>query len=144
MAKQNKKMEKGGRNLILLGLLSTLIATATTGVALAIYHNSGDIYLDRSRPGFLPDEEEIEQDEKAPEEEEYVFQKDAVLNDEMVDEFLKHLQDEINGINAYEKPFGADVLSDEHLGISEPKKEADTTEGGGENSDGEAALNDGQ
>ena len=92
----------------------------------------------------MPDEEEIEQDEKAPEEEEYVFRKDAVLNDEMVDEFLKHLQDEINGINAYEKPFGADVLSDEHLGISEPKKEAGTTEGGGENSDGEAVLNDGQ
>ena len=53
-------MTKGGKNLVLLGVLAVLIATVTTCISLAIYHNSGDIYLDRSRPGFLPDEEEIE------------------------------------------------------------------------------------
>ena len=57
---ENKKMEPGGRNLVLLGVLATLIAVITTGVSLMLYHNSGDIYLDRSRPGFLPDEEEAE------------------------------------------------------------------------------------
>jgi alpha-galactosidase/6-phospho-beta-glucosidase family protein len=45
-----------------------MIALATTGVSLAIYHNSGDIYLDRSRPGFLPDEQEIKQEEQKEEE----------------------------------------------------------------------------
>ena len=128
MTKENKKMEKGARNLVILGLLSTLIATATTGVTLAIYHNSGDIYLDRSRPGFLPDEEEIEQDEKTPEVEEYEFQKDVVLDNEKIDDYLKHLQDEINSVNVYEKPFGSDVLSDEHLGITKSKGENELTE----------------
>ena len=50
-------MTTGGRNLVLLGVGSILIAFIMTGVSLAVYHNSGDIYLDRSRPGFLPDEE---------------------------------------------------------------------------------------
>ena len=52
-------MTKGSRNLVLLGVMSIVIAGATVGISLLIYHNSGDIYLDRSRPGFLPDEEEM-------------------------------------------------------------------------------------
>jgi hypothetical protein len=69
MSKRNRhlikkiKTQSGARNLVLLGLASILIAVMTTSVALAIYHNSGDIYLDRSRPGYLPDEQEIEKDE---------------------------------------------------------------------------------
>ncbi len=54
-----KKQNRGAINLIIMGLLAVLIAVSTTGISLAIYHNSGDIYLDRSRPGYLPDEEEI-------------------------------------------------------------------------------------
>ena len=54
-------MNRGGRNLIILGCIAATIALATTSVSLAIYHGSGDIYLDRSRPGYLPDKEEIEQ-----------------------------------------------------------------------------------
>ena len=38
-----EKVEKGSRNLIILGIASMLIALSTTGVSLAIYHNSGDI-----------------------------------------------------------------------------------------------------
>ena len=53
---KQKKPILGGRNLLILGIISVLIAVTTTGVSLAIYHYSGDIYLDRSRPGFLPDE----------------------------------------------------------------------------------------
>lgn len=115
--KAEKKMSNGSRNLVLLGLISTLIALTTTGVSLAIYHNSGDIYLDRSRPGYLPDEEEIEQEESEPDEEEYVFNKDAQLTDVVINEFLEELKKETDAIDAYEKPFGSDVLSDEHLGI---------------------------
>lgn len=120
--KNKKKIEKGARNLVVLGALSTVVALTTTGVALAIYHNSGDIYLDRSRPGFLPDEEEIQQDEGEREDDDYVFQKDTVLDTEKMDEFLEELQEEIDAINAYEKPFGEEVLSDERLGI--PKTES--------------------
>ena len=56
-------MTPNGRKLVVLGIASVIIALLTTSVSLALYHNSGDIYLDRSRPGYLPDEEEIEQDE---------------------------------------------------------------------------------
>ena len=54
---------KGGRNLLLLGIIATSIAFLTTFISLKIYHDSGDIYLDRSRPGFLPEKEEVEKDE---------------------------------------------------------------------------------
>ena len=140
MVKQSRKaskgkMQRGTVNLVILGVLSTAIALATTGVALAIYHNSGDIYLDRSRPGYLPDEEEIEQDEEEPEEEEYKLNKDMNVTEAEIDKFLAELQKEIDAINAYEKPFGAEILSDEHLGIPvEGKTDAaveDTTGGNG-------------
>ena len=113
-----EKIQKGAVNLVIMGVLATVIAMTTTGVALAIYHNSGDIYLDRSRPGYLPDEEEIEQVLPEAEEEDYEFDKDATLTEAEVDKFLNELQEEIDAINAYEKPFGAEVLSDEHLGIT--------------------------
>lgn len=109
-------VRQGGRNLIILGLLSTFIAICTTGVSLAIYHKSGDIYLDRSRPGYLPDEEEIE-DESENEEEDYDFQKNGKLTEAELTEFLEKLNVEIESINSYEKPFGEEVLSNERLGI---------------------------
>ena len=125
--KTTGKMTSGSRNLVIMGFLSIVIALLTTGVALAIYHNSGDIYLDRSRPGYLPDEEEIEQVENAPQEEEYDLTKNTTLTDEMIDEYLKELQEEIDAVNAYEKPFSSDVLSDERLGIPVVTEETDGT-----------------
>lgn len=110
-------MTHGGRNLVIMGVVSILIALATTGVSLAIYHNSGDIYLDRSRPGYLPDESEIEEGEK--EEEEYNFEKSGKLTVEVIEEYLEKLQVEVKAIDVYDKPFDGDVLSDERLGISE-------------------------
>ena len=41
------KMSSGGRNLMRLGLIATIITILTTTISLVIYHNSGDIYLDR-------------------------------------------------------------------------------------------------
>lgn len=110
-------MTRGGRNLIILGVAASLIAVATTGVSLAIYHNSGDIYLDRSRPGFLPDDEEIEQ-EVDLEEEEYEFEKSGPVTKEVLDEYIEKLENEIKAMDAYEKPFDASALSDDNLGIS--------------------------
>ena len=109
-------MTAGGRNLVILGLVSTVIAIATAGVSLAIYHNTGDIYLDRSRPGFLPDEEEIEQDEENKEEE-YTFSASGKITDADLKEYLEKLELEIKAVDAYQKPFDAEVLSDERLGL---------------------------
>lgn len=114
--REKKKMTHGGRNLVILGVAATIIAIVTTGVSLLIYHNSGDIYLDRSRPGYLPDEEEIEEEEEK-EEEEYNFEKSGKLTVEVIEEYLEKIDVEIKAIDSYEKPFDEDVLSDERLGI---------------------------
>lgn len=107
-------MTTGGRNLMIMGVLAAVIAIATAGVSLAIYHNTGDIYLDRSRPGFLPDEEEIEQDVG---EEDFTFDTKGKITKEAIDEYLEKLQEEIKMIDAYDNPFGEDALSDQGLGI---------------------------
>ncbi len=108
-------MTTGGRNLVILGIASTVVAIATAGVSLAIYHNTGDIYLDRSRPGFLPDEEEIEQDDIV--EEDYKLESSGELTEEILKEYIEKLNLEIRAVDAYERPFDADALSDERLGL---------------------------
>lgn len=116
-----KKMRKGAMNLVLLGVGATLIAVATTSVSLLIYHNSGDIYLDRSRPGYLPDEAEIEDGD---EELTYGFGKTGKINAGVVEEYLEELKAEIKEIDKYDKPFSQDALSNERLGIPADAPEA--------------------
>ncbi|MBQ2695126.1 hypothetical protein IJG04_00595 [Candidatus Saccharibacteria bacterium] len=113
-------MKSGTRNLVLLGVASVTIAVVVTGVSLFVYHKSGDIYLDRSRPGYLPDEEEIEQDEGAVIEE-YNFDKTGAITKEVLDEYLEHLDAETKALDAYTDPFGAEALSDARLGIDGTK-----------------------
>lgn len=107
-------MTKGGKNLIILGALSIVIAVLTTSVSLLIYHNSGDIYIDRSRPGFLPDEEENNNTEETVE---YDFSEHGNMSTEVIDEYVEKLEAEIKAIDAAVDPFSADGLSNERLGI---------------------------
>ena len=106
---------------MILGLGAVLIASITTGVSLAIYHKSGDIYLDRSRPGFLPDEEEVEEEEAKEEDKEYDFKQNDKLSAEVLDEYLENFQKEVDAIDAYKEPFNEKILSDEELGIPPDK-----------------------
>ncbi len=110
-------MIRGGRNLVILGVVSIMIAMATTGISLAIYKFSGDIYLDRSVPGFLPDKEEIA--EEIDDDLDYDFAKAGPVTAEVIEEFLGKFQSEINALDAYSSPFDVDALSDERLGIRE-------------------------
>ncbi len=119
--KSTSKFTKGGRNLIILGIASTLIALGTTGVSLAIYHNTGDIYLDRSRPGFLPDKSEIAEDEENQEEENFVFEKSGELTAEILNEYLEKLDTEVRAIDVYDNAFNEEALSNEKLGIPTTK-----------------------
>ena len=112
---EKKKLRKGGLNLVILGAVAVLIAIVTTGVSLMVYHNSGDIYLDRSRPGYLPDEKEIEDEEEK--ELEYKLDKTGKMSMEVLEEYLKNLNYEVEAVDNYEKPFAEGVLTDEHLGI---------------------------
>ena len=109
-------MTSGGRNLVVLGIIAVIVALTSTSVSLAMYHYSGDIYLDRSRPGYLPDKEEKEEEDET-EEGLYVFEKTGPVTKEVLTEYLEKLQVEVDGLKGYEKPFGASVLSDEALGI---------------------------
>lgn len=109
-------MTKGGKNLTLLAIIAVVIALATTSVSLAVYHYSGDIYLDRSRPGYMPDEEEVEQEEEK-EEGEYEFQKTGPVTKEVVDEYLEKLDLEVKALDEYDNPFDSSAITDEKLGI---------------------------
>lgn len=125
---QRSESGRGGRNLVLLGVGASLVALCSTSVALLIYHNSGDIYLDRSRPGFLPDEQEIE-DESEQVQDEYELPKSGELTKEDLDKYLENLKIEIQSVDAYESPFGEKVMSDEWLGIPVIKQESVEGEG---------------
>ena len=106
-------MSKGGRNLLLLGIASALIALVTTSISVIIYHRSGDIYLDRSRPGYLPDEEEIEAETGTK----YTFQDTGLITEELLDEYLDHYTQTVEHVQQYADPFSSKALSDEALGI---------------------------
>lgn len=119
-----RRKRGGGANLVLLGVISIVLAVVATSVSLIIYHNSGDIYLDRSRPGFLPDEEEAQ--EEKTEEEEYSFSRSGKITGEVLDELLKNLDIEIQAVDAHNDQFNGTALSDDLLGIPEPLEEAGT------------------
>lgn len=106
-------MSSGGKRLIILGLAAIAIATITSSVSLALYRLSGDIYLDRSRPGFLPEEEEIE--EKV--EETYKVSEYGEINKDTVTEFTTEYKKQLDYIDSYEDPFSTEVLSDKSLGF---------------------------
>ena len=111
-------MTKGARNLVLLGVFSVAIALATSGISLALYHNSGDIYLDRSRPGFLPDENEIEEYQSSLDEA-YHFSETSRLDKDTLEQYLKHYDSVVEYLNSLKDPFSATPLSDESLGFPE-------------------------
>ena len=109
-------MTKGGRNIFILGVLSVAISIVLASVSLVLYHNSGDVYLDRSRPGFLPDEEEIEDNSKI-EKSDFEFSDSGNVSAEIIDEYLENLLKEIEQLDKFENPFDAKALTDETLGI---------------------------
>lgn len=109
-------MTKGGRNLVLLGAVSIIIAVSTTVLSLVFYHNSGDIYLDRSRPGYLP-EEDGEEDELPKANEVYKMDENGKIDKEVMDEYVSELKKINEEVKKVENPFNTESLGDEALGI---------------------------
>ncbi len=118
--------EKKNYNLLILGFVAIAIAITTTTISLKAYHDSGDIYLDRSRPGFLPDEQEVE--EQQGQKRDYVFSADGEITTEIIDEYLENYQQQLEALDKLEKPFSSKPLSDESLGIKEVKETKNTEE----------------
>lgn len=106
---------RGGRNLTILGIGAILIAGITTGISLAIYRASGDIYLDRSRPGYLPDEDEVEADTDTASN--FTFAENGPLTASDLDEYLKAIHTMDARLKNLDDPFSPVPLSDESLGI---------------------------
>ena len=114
------KMSSGGHNLMRLGLLATIITLFTTSVSLIIYHNSGDIYLDRSRPGFLPEKHEVKHDDQP--EKSYSFPESGNLDSKTLEEFRENFKRALEDIKNLKDPFSAENLSDDFVGLKSPNK----------------------
>lgn len=114
---------RGGRNLAILGVGSILLAGITTSISLAMYHISGDIYLDRSRPGYLPDEEEVENDTETTSS--FSFSDSGPITAEDLDEYLKAYHTVDTRLKTFNDPYSPVPLSDESLGIPSEFAEED-------------------
>ena len=125
-AKETKEIN-GARNLTILGVVTLAIAGGTTAFSVWLYHHSGDIYLDRSRPGFLPDEEETEHD--LPDSA-YKFGETGPLDEQTLDEYTKHFNEVLDYIDDLKTPFSETPLSNETLGIPDQNAEAAPPESG--------------
>jgi len=104
-------MSRGGRNLIILSIITIIVSLAVSGVSLAIYHNSGDIYLDRSRPGFLPENTDDE-----PKQTEYKFEDTGPVTSEIIKEYIESFESDAEPLEI-ESPFSELPLLDNSLGI---------------------------
>lgn len=104
---------KHSKNIAILGIASVSISLLTTIVSLIIYHNSGDIYLDRSRPGFLPDESEVENEPEST----YSFPSSGLINEQVLNDYIDHYQEVLDYIDDLDSPFAETPLSDDSLGI---------------------------
>lgn len=109
-------MTKGSRNIILLGLGAVLITATTTAISMAIYYNSGDIYLDRSRPPFLPDDDELEQKEGTVKDK-YSFSKTGTITKDVIDEYIENLNTQVEKIDNIADPYSPDDLADKIFGL---------------------------
>ncbi|MBQ6394460.1 hypothetical protein IJH97_01775 [Candidatus Saccharibacteria bacterium] len=109
------KLSRGSRNLILLGLISILIALTTTGISVAIYHYSGDMYLDSSRPGHLPEKKDDQSEDESTAK--YTLPDTGPVDDKTIDDFLYYYNEQLDRVNAIETPYSSAPLSNESLGI---------------------------
>lgn len=103
----------GGRNLMLLGIGSVVVALITTSISIFIYRYTGDIYLDRSRPGYIAEGEKHDDEDDGDED----FSNEGVVDKKALEEYLEELESIEGRINAHENNFDAEPLTDDALGI---------------------------
>ena len=106
---------KRRHNLLMLAFLSVLIPVVTSSISLYFYRTSGDIYLDRSRPGFIEEGEKHNEEDDGKEQ----FSSDGEITAESLDEYLEQLKIIEGRLEDSGNDFDARPLSDEALGIPE-------------------------
>ena len=110
---EEQQKTAGGKNLLILCIFTIFSAVVTASLSLYIYHQSGDIYLDRSRPGFLPEESE----KKDSTDQDYSFTDSGNLKKKDLNQYVENLDKVIESLDKMSESFGDDVLVDESLGI---------------------------
>lgn len=105
----------GRHNLIILGASAISIAIVTSAIELWIYRSSGDIYLDRSRPGYLPDIDEAKED--ADNSSSYTYPENGALDADELQKYLDAFKGAGEHLDKIDNPYSPDSLSDESLGI---------------------------
>lgn len=121
---QGEAPQNGGRNLCILGIGALIVAIVTTSISLKIYHDTGDVYLDRSRPGFISDEEKRQTEENIKE----TFSEDGAIDAKVLDEYLQKLEQMRKKSDDYIKDFTTNPLSDDQLGIEATDESEDSSE----------------
>ena len=84
-------------------------------------HSSGDIYLDRSRPGYLPAPEEVEEEQEINST--YSYPDNGPIDKSEFKTYLEELKAINNRLKALADPYSAGPLSDESLGIAPMKSD---------------------
>lgn len=108
-------LKPGGRNLLILCLAGIVMAVVSTSVSLAIYKATGDIYLDRSRPGYISEDEV----NNTPEETNESFSSDGEITKDVLDEYAKEINEIYKRLDSSKDAFSDKALSGETLGIDE-------------------------
>ena len=111
---KEEKPIHGGRNLMILGFATAVIAIISTAVSLQIYRATGDIYLDRSRPGYISEGEKHSDEDDQKEN----FSNDGEVNQKAIDEYLKELDKVMGRISEASDDFSPEALTDDSLSIS--------------------------
>ena len=117
----------GGRNLFILAIMAITIAIVTTSISLTIYRVTGDIYLDRSRPGYIDDGEVHSTEDDGKES----FANEGPITNKELDEYLQILDTAAGRIENSIQDFSESPLSDETLGLTveeQPAEDAETAE----------------
>jgi hypothetical protein len=108
-------LKSGGRNLLILTGICVIFAIATTSLSLFIYRKTGDVYLDRSRPGYISEGEEKPENQSVKP----TFDDDGPINEEQLDLYLKELESAKKNIDDSKDGFSSTPLSNNSLGIGQ-------------------------
>lgn len=104
-------------NLLFLTVAAILFALITTMVSVFIYTASGDIYLDRSRPGFISKEEKTITDGEINSDSSRSFSPEGHVDKKVLKKYLKSYNINLRKIQNADYAFPDGPISDESLGI---------------------------
>jgi hypothetical protein len=102
------------KNLLVLAVCIFVIPFITVTASLIIYNLSGDKYLDRSRPGYMPEQAEATSDSSnAPS-----FSDSGPIDHETLDHYLGDLDRLTRDLHPDEPFFSEAPLTNDSLGLS--------------------------